>query len=193
MFTGIIRAVAGIKKAERKGGSLLLVITTPKGWRLKPGESVSTDGACLTIAKVGRGFYECSLMPETLSKTTFGIVTPQRVNLETSLKLGGTIDGHLVTGHVDAVGKIMDVVLKDESRILEIQFPREFRHLVAAKGSITVDGISLTVVEVARGTFTVSLVEYTLSHTTLGDKQAGDLVNLEFDILAKYVAASTKN
>ncbi len=190
MFSGIVKAIAIVKKSERQRDSLTLTIATPRGWRLKPGDSVATDGACLTVAKVGRGEYQCKLMPETLSKTTFGIVAPVKVNLEASLKLSSAVDGHLVTGHIDAVGKIMNVT-GEESKVYTIQFSREFRHLIAAKGSIAVDGISLTVVDVLRDSFTVSLVEYTLSHTTLGEKGAGDLVNLEFDILAKYVATQT--
>jgi riboflavin synthase alpha subunit len=191
MFSGIIKTIAAVKKVQRQADSMTLTISTPRGWKIKPGDSIATDGACLTVAKVIKGEYQCKLMPETLSKTTFGIVAPEKVNLESSLKLSSTIDGHLVTGHIDAVGKIMNVISHDDSRVYEIQLPREFRNLIAPKGSIAIDGISLTVVGVSRDSFTVSLVEYTLTHTTLGGKGSGDLVNLEFDILAKYVAAQT--
>jgi riboflavin synthase len=188
MFTGIITAVAQVKNVERHSQEVVLRIATPKGWKLKPGQSIATDGTCLTVSKVGKGVWEAKLMEETLSKTYFGIAAPAAVNLEQSLKLSGMLDGHLVTGHVDAVGKIMSII-GTSSKVLTIQFPREFRNLIAPKGSVAVSGVSLTVVDVTRDSFTVSLVEYTLEHTTLGSKQAGDLINLEFDILAKYVAA----
>lgn len=192
MFSGIIQKIAEVKNVERRGESLVLYVNTPKGWRVKPGDSISTDGACLTVEKASKGYYQCRLMPETVRKTTFGLAVPSRLNLEPAMRLGEKLDGHFVTGHIDAVGKITGVIAADDSKVYKIQFPREFNKLVAPKGSIAVDGISLTVVDAQKDSFTVSLVSYTLLHTTLGNKAVGDVVNLEFDILAKYVAASTK-
>ncbi len=192
MFTGIVQKVAQIKNAERRGGGLILYIATPGGWKIKAGQSIATDGVCLSVEKVSKAYYQCRMMPETLSKTTFGIVIPKQVNLELSLILGEKIDGHFVTGHVDTVGKIVKVVASSESRVYEVQFLRKFKKLIAEKGSVAVDGVSLTVVDVGRHSFTISLVKYTLEHTTLGHKGAGDVVNLEFDILARYIAAQTK-
>lgn len=192
MFTGIVKAVTAVKNAERRDASLLLYVTTPPGWKVKPGDSIATNGACLTVEKVSNGYYQCRLMPETLLKTTFGTQVPAEVNVEPALKLGGTLDGHLVTGHVDAVGKITKAIESEDSRLLTVQFPKEFHGLVAPKVSVALDGVSLTVVDAGRDWLTVSLVAYTLKQTTLGVKHVSDLVNIEFDILAKYVQASTR-
>ena len=192
MFSGIIRATAKIKQSQYQRGSLLLTTVTPRGRKVKAGDSIATDGVCLTVAKASRGSYQCELMPETLSKTTFGIALPTEVNLERPLTLQAAIDGHLVTGHIDTIGKIIAVRTAGDSRVYTIGHAEEFGKLVAPKGSVTVDGVSLTVVEAQKDSFTVSLVTYTIEHTTLGNKAAGDLVNLEFDILAKYIAATLR-
>ncbi|PIR86965.1 MAG: riboflavin synthase [Candidatus Harrisonbacteria bacterium CG10_big_fil_rev_8_21_14_0_10_49_15] len=187
MFTGIIKAVALIKHAEVKDGSLFLTIARPKGWRMKPGDSISTDGACLTVRSVNKKQYTVELMPETLDKTYFGKQICLQVNLEQSLRVTDRLDGHIVLGHVDAVGVIKKIANDGRAKVYTIQFPARSAALVAPKGSITVDGVSLTVTRATKTTFSVSLVEYTLNHTALGQKQIGDLVNLEFDVLAKYL------
>jgi len=200
MFTGIIKAVAPVKNAEKHGQGLFLYVAKPKSWKIKLGDSIAVDGACLTVIKVDNsyelstgGWIKFELAPETLSKTTFGIKVPKVVNLESALVFGEKLDGHLVTGHVDVVGKIIKQVMSGEStRVIEIQFPKQFRNLIAPKGSVTVDGVSLTVVDAKRESFTVSLVSYTIKHTTFEKKMVGDLVNLEFDILAKYVEAQNE-
>lgn len=191
MFTGIVKAVTSVKNVERTSGGLVLYIATPKGWKLKPGDSMATNGACLTVEKVSKDYYQCRLMAETLSKTIFGTAVPTLVNVEPALAFGGKLDGHLVTGHVDTVGKIIAVAASGESQVLTVQFPREFKNLVAAKGSVALDGVSLTITDAGKDWLTVSLVSYTLKHTTLGTVRVGDVVNIEFDILAKYVAAQT--
>lgn len=197
MFTGIIKAVAKIKGAKHKNRSLFLTIEKPKGWQIKAGDSISTDGACLTVKKNTGNQYLAELMPETLAKTTFGKVMPKKVNLERSMSLKDLLDGHLVMGHIDTVGKIVSVKKVGTSKVYKIEFPRKFSMLVVSKGAIAVDGISLTVVEASplllrkgEGWFTVSLVQYTTKNTTLGDKKISDIVNLEFDILAKYLHGS---
>ena len=187
MFTGIITATAKIKSHTTKNGSLFLTVATPKKYKLKPGDSIATDGTCLTVKKVSQGSYLTELMSETLTKTKFGKLIPATVNLEQSLVVGGVLNGHFVTGHVDAVGKVEKIKKSGMSKIFQISFPKKFRKLVATKGSITIDGVSLTVVDVSATHFSVSLVDYTLEHTTLGKLQTGDTVNLEFDILAKYL------
>ena len=186
MFTGIIQHVGVIKKTERRQGSLFLTVTAPRGWKFKPGDSIAADGVCLTVQKVSKGFYTTELMPETLKKTTFGKSFPATVNLERPLKFGARLDGHLVQGHVDGVGKIEAVKKNGLSHVVAISFPQRFKKLIVSKGSIAVDGVSLTVVRVKKNVFSVALVSYTIKHTTLGKKKAGDLVNLEFDILRKY-------
>ncbi len=191
MFTGIIRATAEVKKAEHKDGSLFLTITIPKGWRIKSGDSIAADGVCLTVKKVDKNDYITGLMPETLKRTYFGKVIPKELNLERSLRLLDRIDGHLVSGHVDAIGKIQTIKPVGHAKIYKISFPEKFGKLVTEKGSVAVDGISLTVVGASGNWFSVSLVDYTLSHTTLGRKQPGDMVNLEFDMIAKYLRTLT--
>lgn len=191
MFTGIIKAKAAIKKTEGKDGSLFLTIATPKGWRIKSGDSIATDGVCLTVKKVNKNDYIAELMPETLKRSYFSKVIPKELNLEQPLRLSDRIDGHLVSGHIDAVGKIQTSKTVGRAKIYKISFPKKFRKLVAEKGSVAVDGISLTVVATSGNWFIVSLVDYTLNHTTLGQKQPGDLVNLEFDMIAKYLRPLT--
>lgn len=157
-----------------------------------PGDSITTDGVCLTVKRVGKRIYTTELMPETLNKTTFGKRIPTKVNAERSLRLSDRLDGHLVLGHVDTIGEISDVKKRGRSQMITIVFPHRYTRLTAEKSAIAVDGISLTVINVGKigkqkGWFTTSLVDYTIKHTALGGKTKGDLVNLEFDILAKYI------
>lgn len=186
MFTGIIKAVAKVEKSEHKHGSLFLTLSVPKGWKLKAGNSVATNGVCITVQKAGTKQWHAELMPETLKKSSFGKHVPLRVNLERSLKLSDRLDGHFVLGHVDIVGTVVTEKKQGRSAILTIRYPKQFAALVASKGSIAVDGVSLTVVDAFRSRFTVALVDYTLKNTTLGERKSGDLVNLEFDVIAKY-------
>ena len=193
MFSGIVAAVSPIKKSEHHARSLFLTIARPQTWKIQSGDSIATDGTCLTVRDVAPQTYTTELMPETLAKTTFGRHIPRRVNLERSLRLSDRLDGHFVLGHIDAVSVIKKITIHGRSRVLRLSFPRHSRHLVAPKGSITVDGVSLTIVDVDQKWFTVSLVDYTLRHTTLGAKKKGDIVNLEFDILAKYVSKKIRH
>ena len=206
MFTGIIKSVGKVVKAEKKGGSLYLTIQKPKtdgkSWKIKLGDSISTDGVCLTVAKIASGAYTCELMEETLRKSYFGSYTPKSVNLEQSMRLGDRLDGHFVLGHVDTVGKIISIEKSKSGTVYVITYPKAFSPLVVAKGSITMNGISLTVVDSEPKAllwaspkqgfgpvvaFSVSLVDYSLKHTTMKEKEVGDPVNLEFDILGKYL------
>lgn len=187
MFTGIIKAMALIKKVESKNGSLFLTIVKPRAWKIKPGDSIATNGACLTVKKVNKNDYITELMSETLKRTCFDKVIPKKLNLEQPLRLSDRLGGHLVSGHVDTVGRIEKIQNVARSKIFQIIFPSKFRKLVASKASITIDGVSLTLVEVGKNWFTVSLVDYTLKYTTLGEKKVKDFVNLEFDIIAKYL------
>jgi riboflavin synthase len=187
MFTGIIKSTGKVLKAEKKGGSLYLTIQKPTGWKVGLGDSISTDGVCLTVATMAHGAYTCELMSETLEKSYFGSYMPRSVNLEQSMKLGDRLDGHFVLGHVDTVGVIKSIEKMKSGTVYKIGYPKAFAKFVVAKGSVTVDGISLTVVAKAAGYFSVSLVDYSLAHTTIGDKSVGDPVNLEFDIIGKYL------
>jgi len=187
MFSGIVSAISQIKKRQTKNDCLFLTISKPKNWKIKPGDSICSDGVCLTVKTVAKTTYTTELMPETLDKTYFNNANYNHVNLERSLKLNSLLDGHLVTGHVDALGKIKKITKRGDSKIYQISYPKKFNKYVAEKASVAVDGISLTVVDVGTNWFTISLVDYTLTHTTIGQKKVGDLIHLEFDIIAKYL------
>ncbi|MFH1405472.1 MAG: riboflavin synthase [Patescibacteria group bacterium] len=187
MFTGIIESIAKIQSSESKGNSLYLSIELPENWEIKAGDSIATNGVCLTVKEVKQGLWRTELMLETLSKTTFGQAIPNQVNLERAMLAGGRLDGHFVLGHVDSTGEIIGKEKKGESLEIIIKYSLEFSALVVSKGSITVDGISFTVVDVKDDWFSINLVGYTIEHTTLAQKKTGEKVNLEFDILAKYI------
>lgn len=187
MFTGIIKETAPIVKSVRKGDSLELTIKKPKGWKLSLGESIALNGACMTVKSLAENDFSVFLMPESLRKTIFGISSPKKVNLEMPMKASDSFGGHMVLGHVDAVGEIAQIKKSGADKIYKISFKKEFANLVVPKGSIAVDGISLTVVEAGKNFLTVALIPYTLEHTTIGTKKVGDKVNLEFDIIAKHI------
>ena len=151
MFTGIVQAVTVIKDAVRTSEGLLLTLQMPSRWRLKPGDSVATDGVCLTVEKKTGCEYQCRLLPETLAKTTFGYRVPSQVNVEQSLVAGDKIHGHFVTGHVDCTGTITEIKVQGDSHTMKIEFPAQYKKWCASKGSICIDGVSLTVVSVGRG------------------------------------------
>src|SRR3989338_5041666 len=170
MFTGIIKSISTIKTIQAKKHGLVFEIALPKTWKLNLGDSVAVDGACLTVAKISRSSFVCELMKETLDKTKFSGSVPKKVNLEQAVRATDSLDGHQVLGHVDAIGQIFKITTIGSSRTIKIKFPNKFKNLVAGKDW-----------------FTVSLVDYTIKHTTLGEKITGDLVNIEFDIIAKYI------
>lgn len=187
MFTGIIMDVADVVESEKTAEGLRLVCRRPAGWAdLAVGESVATNGVCLTVTKLEEDSYECFLTPETLSKTAFGQQVPDRVNLERSLTMKDHVGGHFVQGHIDGVGTITDINTSNGC-LMTISFRAADRPLVVYKGSITVNGVALTIAGVKDAAFQVSLIPHTLQHTTLAAAKAGDAVNLEFDMLGKYV------
>ncbi|MBI4239416.1 riboflavin synthase, partial [Candidatus Uhrbacteria bacterium] len=191
MFSGIITAVAPVTH-QRNKKDFCITIKTPKGWKLKKGDSIAVDGVCLTVADKTASTFSCHLMDETLAKTTFGRHMPSRVNLERSLMVSDRLDGHVVSGHVDAVGRIQAIDMQKGNVLLTCSFPKRFASLVVQKGSIAVDGISLTIVDCGHDWFTVSLVRYTLEHTTLQEKNMSDSLNLEFDMMGKYLVRYTQ-
>ena len=188
MFSGIVEVTSPIVKVQDGNGQRILTIRKPAGWKLGLGESVSVDGVCSTVQKADQRVFQVCYMPETLRLTT---LTDARnmtcVNLERSLTLDGLIGGHLVQGHVDTTARIASVKNEGEAKLYEFKLPRRFSRYIAEKGSVAVDGISLTVVKSRVGRFTVSLLDYTLKRTTLGGKRPGDRVNIEVDLLSKYV------
>lgn len=191
MFSGIVQSVAKVSSRQFKNNGLILTVEKPKNWRVKPGDSICVSGACLTVKVAKRTVLVFELMPETLDKTYLGQVQCRCVNLEPGLKFSDALSGHLVTGHVDALGKILKIESHGATRVFKISVPKKFAKYLVAKGSVAVDGISLTVVEAGSDWFTVSVVDYTLKNTILGSKKNTDPVHLEFDILAKYLEKLT--
>ncbi len=190
MFTGIVTHVGRIRAVEERGGGRLFVVEPPFDARtLEVGASVAHDGVCLTVTDHVDGGYTVFAIPETLSRTTLGAWRPgRRVNLERSLRLGDELGGHLVFGHVDAVGEVLELERVGEMWRMVISLPPALAPLVAVKGSIAVDGVSLTVTEAAADRFAVTLIPHTRAVTTLGERRPGDRVNVEVDMLARYVA-----
>jgi riboflavin synthase len=188
VFSGIVETtspVLGISNARRQR---ILTIRRPRGWKLGDGESVSVEGVCSTVQSFGRDSFRVVYMPETLRKTTLGeLKTGDVVNLERCLTLQSLIGGHLVQGHVDATARIKAIRSEGEARLFTFAIPSRLSRYIVPKGSIAVDGISLTVVQATRSTFQCSLLAYTLEHTTLGGKKPGRQVNIEVDILGKYI------
>ncbi len=188
MFTGIIKKVSRVHNVYKEKDSLFAEIKIPKGWKVKPGESISVDGVCSTVKKVGKNSFTVEYMPETVKKTTVGVYKKgTKLNLERSLRLGNLMDGHIVQGHVDCIGKITEVHKAKSSKVLKIQVPRGFMKFLAPKGSVSVNGISLTIVESKKDWFSVSLVSYTLENTNLGKIKVEEKVNIETDAIAKYL------
>jgi riboflavin synthase len=188
MFTGLVEALAPVEKVETQGDGRVLVVAAPFASELTLGESVAINGACLTVVapEVRTAGFQAG--PETLLRTNLGDLRPgDRVNLERSLRLGDRLGGHLVQGHVDGLGRIARRFAQGEWETVWFSCPAELAAQMAPKGSVTVDGISLTVVEVTADGFSVALIPHTLAHTTLGFKKTGAAVNLETDVLAKYV------
>lgn len=185
MFSGIIEEI-GTVKAVRPGGLSIAASEVLKD--AKAGDSICVNGACLTVTSLEKGAFTVDLMPETLRRTNLGNLRPgDGVNLERALGVGGRFGGHFVQGHVEGVGRILSKVPEGDALILRFEAPRELMRLIVPKGFIAVDGISLTVVDCDDRGFSVSLVAFTQEHTTLARKKTGDLVNLETDIIAKYV------
>jgi riboflavin synthase len=189
MFTGIITAIGAVQRADSNGGGLDLTIVTPYS-DLVPGESVAVDGACLTAETVNAGSFTARVIRTSLDRTGFARYTSgRRVNLERALQAGDRLGGHLVQGHVDGVGTVVRRGERDDARLLDIEVPPDIGRVSIPLGSITVDGVSLTVNQVLSVTLIqVSLIPFTLQHTTLGDRAVGDRVHLEGDTIGKYVA-----
>lgn len=188
MFTGIITHTTPITAHKAADDGLTITFARPKDWDdITLGESIATDGVCLTVAGLRDNSYDCFLMHETLAKTSFGSKIPDKVNLERSLSVNDRFGGHFVQGHVDGLGLVTKVQKGDDYRIY-VEFPTQFAELVIYKGSITINGVSLTVASVEDNTLSVALIPHTLEHTTLGILKKGDNVNLEFDVIGKYVA-----
>ena len=185
MFTGIIEEVGSI--ASTRPGSLVIAARDVlQGTEV--GGSIAVNGVCLTVIGLDTNSFSVDIMPETLKRTNLGqLKVGDRVNLERPLALGGRLGGHLVQGHIDAAGRVVSVESDGEAMMIEFEAPPEVMRYLVVKGFIAVDGVSLTVVTRNTTSFEVSVVDYTRKHSTLGNRRVGDLVNLEADIIAKYV------
>lgn len=187
MFTGIITHTTPIIRSQDVGGGKTVTFKKPVDWKdLQLGESVSTNGICLTVALVSSDEYDCHLIPETLARTAFGVKLPTTVNLERSLQVNDRYGGHFVQGHVDSVGTVTKITKTNDWRA-SISFSPEFRELVIYKGSITINGVSLTVAETSENNLSVALIPHTLERTTLKSLRVGEKVNVEFDMIGKYI------
>ena len=189
MFTGIVESLGTVANVAKSDGGLRLVLEAGElAVDLQVGDSISVNGVCLTAVDVGPIGVTVDVVAETLRRTNLGSMKAgDRVNLERPMRADGRFDGHIVQGHVDATGEIAAVVPEGEGWLVKITAPSDGLRYVVEKGSITVDGVSLTVTLVHADAFEVALIPHTLSVTTLGLRRPGDLVNLEFDVLAKYV------
>jgi riboflavin synthase len=190
MFTGIITALGTVQHSNQTDGGIELTIACPFT-DLELGESIAVDGACLTVQGIQPGGFTVHVVPTTLDRTRLGVLgRGRRVNLERALRMGDRLGGHLVQGHVDGVGKVVDVIRGHDITLLDLEVPGEVARVSIPLGSITVDGVSLTVNAIpAVGVIQISLIPFTLQHTTLGERRVGDRVHLEADTLGKYVAA----
>ncbi len=190
MFTGIVTGIGTVLEARPSDGGIDLKIACPYP-DLTPGESVAVDGACLTVASVVAGGFAAHVVRTSLDRTRFGdLGVGSRVNLERALRVGDRLGGHLVQGHVDGIGSVLRVASREDARLLDIEAPPEVTRVSVPLGSVTVDGVSLTVNAMsAPGTIQISLIPFTLEHTTLADRRPGDRVHLEADPIGKYVRA----
>ncbi len=190
MFTGIIEQLGRVKEIFPEKGIMVLETEISD---LKPGESLSVNGICLTASRVDKKTVWFDISPETRRRTTIGnLKTGQKVNLERALKLSDRIGGHLITGHIDSKGRILSLKQTGAGREMTILFPAGLRKYIVPKGSIAVEGVSLTVNKVSGNRFSVVLVPYTLQQTTFNEKRVGEEVNIEVDIIARYLKSDLR-
>lgn len=185
MFTGIVEEIGIVKEASPDH----LVIEARKVLEeIEISDSIAVNGVCLTVTSLDNSAFSVDVMPETLRCTNLGeLHYGDRANLERALMVGERLGGHLVLGHVDDTGKVISVIPEEAARIMRISAPARLMPYIASKGFIAVDGVSLTIADLDHFSLSVSLVAYTLEHTTLGDRRPGDKVNLEADVIARYV------
>jgi riboflavin synthase, alpha subunit len=189
MFTGIVQEMGTVKKIQPQPGGARIEIVAPRTAReLSVGDSVCTQGACLTCISKNETSFVADLSQETLDRTTLGRLKPgDEVNLELALRLSDRLGGHLVTGHVDGVGRLQSERVSGDGKVLTFSAPAHVMRYVVEKGSICVDGVSLTIAGVLENGFSVAVIPHTLQVTTLGKLRPGDPVNLEADLIGKYV------
>lgn len=189
MFTGIVEEIGRIKSINNKAQLMEITIECKKVLEgTKYGDSIATNGVCLTVTELSSNYFKAQLMKESLNKTNFSSYMPgDRVNLERALRADGRLDGHMVQGHVDGLGKIKKIINKTNNFEIIIQADKDILKYIVQKGSVCLDGVSLTVSDVGEDFFKVSIIPTTLKETILADKKEGDYLNIETDILGRYI------
>lgn len=189
MFTGIIETLGEVKKLIREGSNLHMTIKSNITSELKIDQSVAHNGVCLTVVKIGDDQYTVTAIEETLQKTNLNhLVEGDLINLERAMVLGARLDGHIVQGHVDQVGTCINIEEKDGSWYFTFSYDADLNNVTIEKGSITIDGTSLTVVGSQKNSFSVAIIPYTYENTRFNTYKIGSVVNLEFDVIGKYVS-----
>lgn len=189
MFTGIIETLGEVTDLKKEGGNLHITIASPMAQELKIDQSVAHNGVCLTVVSLDEATYTVTAIEETLEKTALNTLQlGDKVNLERAMILGSRLDGHIVQGHVDQTGVCTAVDEKDGSWFYSFEYDQATKNPTIEKGSITIDGTSLTVVDSGKNSFSVAIIPYTYEHTRFNTYKVGTLVNLEFDVIGKYVA-----
>lgn len=194
MFTGIIETLGEVKQLEKDGGNLHISVRTPLTQELKIDQSIAHNGVCLTVVSMNNETYTVTAIAETLQKTNLGeLKVGDNINLERAMILGSRLDGHIVQGHVDQTGICTSKEEKDGSWIFAFEYDFAQHNITIEKGSITIDGVSLTVVGSSKNSFSVAIIPYTYEHTRFNSYKVGTVVNLEFDVIGKYVARLLEN
>jgi len=189
MFTGIIETLGIVKKIEKEQENVHFTIQTDITNELKVDQSVAHNGVCLTVVDIFENNYKVTAIKETLDKTNLGFLeVDTEVNIERAMKLGDRLDGHIVQGHVDQTGICTEIKDAEGSTYFTFSYDPNFSNITIEKGSVTINGVSLTVVNSTKNTFSVAIIPYTLSNTIFKNLKKGDIVNLEFDVIGKYVA-----
>ena len=193
MFTGIIESLGKITKVKADGGNIDFTIESEISKELKIDQSVSHNGVCLTVTEKNNNSHTVTAVKETLDKSSLkNFLVDDLINLERAMKLGERLDGHLVQGHVDGVAKCISVSVNDGSWIYQFEFDIKNEMLLIEKGSICINGVSLTVFDIVKNTFKVTIIPYTYKNTSFKKLKEGDIVNIEFDMIGKYLARFNK-
>jgi riboflavin synthase len=194
MFTGIIEAVGRVARVEHREGGHRLAIEAPFAGELRVDESVAVNGACLTVVAQTDVAFEADVVEETLAKTSLGALAEgDGVNLERAMRADGRLDGHLVQGHIDASGEVVGVEALADSWLVRVRYPEAFAPYLIPVGSVTLDGVSLTVARLEADVLTVAIIPHTWEHTTVREWAPGRRVNLEFDVIGKYVVRALEH
>lgn len=189
MFTGIIQEIGIFQKREKREENLILTIQAPTlSQKLQMGSSISVNGVCLTVEQLFKDAFKVAIIPETANLTNLGkIHVSSRLNLEPSLPADGKLDGHFVTGHVDGIGKVVKKGPIEDGLGVTVEFPQELAKFFSLKGSVAINGVSLTILSLEETSFTIGLIPFTQQHTNLGTIHIGDFVNIEVDLIARYL------